>query len=64
MQPQRVAGVRRTVGGMLTRLRDPSGGPSLRVRLVSLLVVLGLVLITAPLVVVPLMHWLLDSALP
>ncbi len=49
---------------MLTRLRGPSGGPSLRVRLLSLLVVLGLVLLTAPLVVVPLMHWLLDSALP
>lgn len=45
-------------------LRDPSGQLTLRTRLLSLLVVLGLVVLTAPLVVLPLLRWLLGSALP
>jgi hypothetical protein len=49
---------------MLTGLRDPSGGPSFRIRLLSLLVVLALLVLAAPLVVVPILHWLLGSALP
>lgn len=49
---------------MLTGLRDPSGGPSMRVRLLSLLVVVGLLVLTAPLLIMPVLHWLLDSALP
>ncbi len=40
---------------MLGDLRDGRGGPNLRVRLVALLVVLGLVVATAPLVVIPLL---------
>jgi hypothetical protein len=49
---------------MLTGLRGPSGGPSLRIRLLSLLVVLGLLIITAPLVMIPVLHWVMDSLLP
>ncbi|MGI8683264.1 MAG: hypothetical protein ACR2JO_14285 [Mycobacteriales bacterium] len=45
-------------------LRRPSGSPSLRARVLALLVVLGLILITAPLVVIPLMDWLFGAALP
>ncbi len=45
-------------------LRDPYGRVTPRTRLLSLLVVLGLVVLTAPLVVLPLLQWLLGSALP
>jgi len=38
---------------VLTRLRDPSGAPSVRVRVAAGLVVTGLVVGTAPVVVVP-----------
>lgn len=43
---------------MLPALRDPRGRPSLEVRLLAGLVVVGLVVLTAPLVVVPAIHWL------
>ncbi len=43
---------------MLSSLRGPDGGPALRVRVLALVVVLGLVLLTAPLVLVPLVRWL------
>ncbi len=45
-------------------LRDRSGQLTLRTRLLSLLVVIGLVVLTAPLVVLPLLRWLLGSTLP
>jgi hypothetical protein len=43
---------------MLPALRDPRGKPSLEVRLLAGLVVLGMVVLTAPLVVVPAIRWL------
>jgi len=49
---------------MSVGLRGPTGKPSLRVRLLSLLVVVGLLIVTAPLVMIPLLRWLLGSALP
>lgn len=44
---------------MLPVLRGPGGGPSLTVRLVALLVVVGLIVLTAPLFVVPVLRALL-----
>lgn len=41
---------------MLTELRDRSGRPNMRARLIAALVVIGLVLITAPIVIVPLLR--------
>ncbi len=49
---------------MLSTLRGPGGGPSVAVRLLAALVVLGLVVVTAPLFVLPLLHWLVGVALP
>jgi hypothetical protein len=43
---------------MLRSLRTPTGGPSLRARAVAVLVVVGLVILTAPVIVLPVMHWL------
>ncbi|MCA1823239.1 MAG: hypothetical protein ABR520_04495 [Mycobacteriales bacterium] len=37
-------------------LRNPVGGPSVRTRVVAALVVIGLVILTAPIVVLPLVH--------
>ncbi|HWH15097.1 MAG TPA: hypothetical protein VNT51_10150 [Miltoncostaeaceae bacterium] len=48
---------------MLSDLRGPDGGPAAGVRLVAVLVVLGLVVLTAPLVVVPLLRALLSAVL-
>jgi hypothetical protein len=45
---------------MLGKLQDRRGAPTLRVRLLAALVVLGLVVLTAPLVVLPLANWLSD----
>jgi hypothetical protein len=46
---------------MLPALRDPrGGGPSLQVRLLAGLVVLGMVVLTAPLVVVPAIRWIVS----
>lgn len=46
---------------MLSDLRGPDGGPSVRTRLLALLVVLGLVALTAPLLVGPLLARLLSA---
>jgi hypothetical protein len=43
---------------VLGRLQDTRGAPRLRTRLLAALVVLGLVILTAPLVMVPLIVWL------
>ena len=39
---------------MVSRLRNQAGEPSLRTRLLALLVVVGMVVLTAPVVVLPL----------
>ena len=46
---------------LLSRLRGPSGGIALRTRLAALLVVVGLVVLTAPVVVVPMVRGLLHT---
>ncbi len=43
---------------MLSSLRRPDGSPSLGVRLLAALVVLGLVVLTAPLVITPVLDFL------
>ena len=43
---------------MLGRLQDRRGDPNLRPRVMAALVVLGLVILTAPLMMVPLITWL------
>jgi hypothetical protein len=43
---------------VLGRLQDTRGEPRLRVRVLAALVILGLLMITAPLVMVPLIGWL------
>jgi hypothetical protein len=47
--------------GVLSELRAPDGGPRLRVRLLALVVVVGLLVLTAPLVVLPLLEALLNA---
>jgi hypothetical protein len=44
--------------GMLGRLQDRRGEPNVRTRALAALVIVGLVILTAPLVVVPLVGWL------
>jgi hypothetical protein len=43
---------------MLGRLQDTRGEPRLRIRVLAALVILGLLLLTAPLILVPLIGWL------
>jgi hypothetical protein len=43
---------------VLGRLQDRRGAPNLRTRMMAALVVVGLVVLTAPLIVVPLVGWL------
>jgi hypothetical protein len=43
---------------VLGTLQDRRGGPNLRTRVLAALVILGLVVITAPLVVLPVVHWI------
>ncbi|HEU5034610.1 MAG TPA: hypothetical protein VFT62_07630 [Mycobacteriales bacterium] len=43
---------------MLGRLQDRRGEPNLRTRTLAALVIVGLVVLTAPLVVLPLVHFL------
>jgi hypothetical protein len=43
---------------MLGRLQNRRGEPTLRVRALAALVVIGLVVLTAPLVVLPVVHWI------
>jgi hypothetical protein len=46
---------------MLGRLQDRRGQPNLRARVMAGLVILGLVVLTAPIVVLPLLGWLLRA---
>ncbi len=46
---------------MLRSLRSPTGGPSLRARVVAALVVLGALFATAPLLVLPLFQLLMGA---
>lgn len=43
---------------MLGRLQDRRGEPNLRTRGLAALVIIGMVVLTAPLVVLPVAHWL------
>ena len=43
---------------MLGRLQDRTGSPNLRTRLLAGAVIVGLVVLTAPLAVLPVVHWL------
>ena len=43
---------------MLGRLQDTRGEPALRTRLLAALVILGMVVLTAPLIVIPVISWL------
>ena len=45
---------------MLGRLQDRRGEPRLRVRVLAALVIVGMVVLTAPLVVFPVVSWLAD----
>ena len=45
---------------MLRGMRDETGGPNVRTRLVALLAAVGLLVVTAP-VVVPLVRWIADQ---
>jgi hypothetical protein len=49
---------RRNVLSVLGRLQDTRGEPNLRVRALALLVIVGLVVLTAPVVMVPFIDWL------
>ena len=44
--------------GMLGRLQNRRGEPTLRIRLLAGLVVVGLIVLTAPLIVLPIAHWI------
>jgi hypothetical protein len=46
---------------MLGRLQDRRGAPNLRVRVTAALVIVGLLVLTAPIVMVPLINWLADQ---
>jgi hypothetical protein len=43
---------------VLGRLQNTRGEPSMRTRALAALVIVGLVVLTAPLVVLPVVHWL------
>ena len=43
---------------MLGRLQDRTGSPNLRTRLLAAAVILGMIVLTAPLAVLPVVHWL------
>ncbi|HTW19296.1 MAG TPA: hypothetical protein VME70_03670 [Mycobacteriales bacterium] len=47
---------------MLSRLQDTQGAPRIRVRLLAALVIVGLLVLTAPIVMVPLVGWLAHLA--
>jgi hypothetical protein len=48
---------RRTVSLMLSRLQDRRGEPSLRTRALAALVIVGMLVLTAPIVMIPLISW-------
>jgi len=43
---------------MLGRLQDRTGSPNLRTRVLAGAVIVGLIVLTAPLAVLPVLHWL------
>jgi hypothetical protein len=43
---------------MLGRLQDTRGAPRLRIRLVAALIIFGLLVVSAPIVMIPLVDWL------
>jgi hypothetical protein len=43
---------------MLGRLQDRRGDPNVRTRVLAVLVIIGMVVLTAPLVVIPIAHWI------
>jgi hypothetical protein len=43
---------------VLGRLQDTRGAPRLRVRVMAALIILGLLVFTAPIIMVPLIDWL------
>jgi hypothetical protein len=46
---------------VLGRLQDTRGEPRLRIRILAALVIFGLLLISAPLLMVPLVDWLMHQ---
>ena len=46
---------------VLGNMRGPSGDPNARIRLIALLVVIGLVVLTAPVVLIPILDALLGG---
>ena len=42
---------------MLGRLQDRTGSPNLRTRLLAAAIIVGLIVLTAPLAVLPVVHW-------
>ena len=74
-RPRRLSGIRRPLraeftadrrlggtypGTVLRRLRDSSGRPALTMRAIAALTLLGLLVLSAPLVLVPFLGWLAD----
>jgi hypothetical protein len=57
------AGRRRTVPFVLGRLQDRRGEPALRTRAMAALVLLGMIVLTAPLIVVPFVAWVAHHVL-
>ena len=57
--PSRAQGSPAYAPAMLGRLQDRRGEPRTRVRVLAALVIAGMVLLTAPLVLVPVVRWLL-----
>ena len=51
-------------GHMLRSMRGPTGAPRLRIRVLAAAVVIGLVALSAPVVVLPAVRWLVDAATP
>jgi hypothetical protein len=45
---------------MLATLRNPEGGPALRVRVLAVLVILGMIALSAP-VVIPMVRWVFGA---
>ena len=56
--PSRAQVRRAYAAAMLGRLQDRRGEPNLRVRLLAALVIAGLLLLTAPLAMIPVVRWL------
>lgn len=45
---------------MLRQMRDATGGPNVRIRLLALAVAIGLLLLSAPMLI-PVLRWALDA---